>query len=128
MPSVDVLLKHKINELMDHCAVKVREILRHDTHPPRFFAKKLSRCLSSLWQYGVREARSHEIMSMDQLKGFVEQLRSDGYGVGEWGEVDVVEMYPNIQKFIVPPAVEFFWKVMTATRFPGKTDIFFHVH
>ena len=67
-------------------------------------------------------------MSMEHLKHFIERLKSGGFGEGDWGELDVVEMYPNIQHFIVPLAVEFFWKAMKEARFSGTPQIFFRIH
>ena len=106
--SVTVDYPPPVKQLEASCVLKVQEILHHGTHPFRFFVKRLSRCLSLLWQLTLGELRSREIMSMEHLEHFVEHLRSEGFREGEWGEVGVVEMYPNFQKFITSIAVEFF--------------------
>ena len=53
---------------------------------------------------------------MDRLRDFVSRLRDEGPRLRDegpeglaWGELDVVEMYPNVRKFLVPVTVKFFW-------------------
>ena len=124
-----VLIKHKILELDPQCKLKQREIIRHGTHPFRRYGRVISRCLTLLWKSACDHPDVLEFISMSALKHKVAAWRVQFPGMA-WlfAELDLVEMFPNIDRPSVPIAPIFFFDSLCNSKglCPRNTRFWIH--
>ena len=112
VPLAMILFKHKWDFQNPGAKVKIREVIRHGTHPLRPFCRKIGWCLTLLWKFAASLPSSIEIISMEEVKSFVDKLPKGESPNGFWGELDLVEMFPNIPREKVIKATTFFWETL----------------
>ena len=66
---------------------------------------------------------TQEIHSMRELRGVVESWRRQHTGIA-WGKLDIKEMFPNIARDEVEPAVNFFFFTQIAGKVPNPALLF----
>ena len=111
VPHTMLLLKHKWKDQDNTAPLKVREVITHGSHPFKKLCRHFGRCLTMLWKYAPSLPSSIERVSMRDLLGFVDSLKgSDCNESSVWGELDLVEMFPNIPRSKIIAAMCYFWK------------------
>ena len=126
-PTTRLLPKHK---WLDHDAtakIKLREVIQHHTHPFRQTLRHLGRALTLLWKFATSRPQSIEIVAMDQLLQFVRSHPPVGPAQC-WTELDLVEMFPNIPRHVIPESVDFFWHQFCAGKPKPHHDLGFKIH
>ena len=126
-PTTRLLPKHKWLDHDTTAKIKPREVIQHHTHPFRQILRHLGRALTLLWKYAARRPSSIEIVSMDQLLNFA-RSHPPVTPQQEWTELDLVEMFPNIPRHVIPRFVEFFWKRYRDDKPKPHHDLGFKVH
>ena len=133
VPDVTVPVKYKSCELKTPPLVKCREVLRQALHPFKPAQRHLGRCLSVLWKLTASQPSSIEFVAMPELRRVIQQWRAkycvSGSTVeGAFGELDIEEMFPNVQRSEVPTAVRQFY-ADACTRANAKAgDLVFALH
>ena len=125
-PSTRLLPKYKWLDHDTSAKIKFREVIQHHTHPFRQILRHLGRSLTLLWKFAARRPSSIEIVSMDQLLDFVRTHPQTSTGQ-VWTELDLVEMFPNIPRHVIPKSVEHFWDLLCETKPKPHTDLGFHI-
>ena len=108
VPDVRLLIKHKFQEAIPTERLKVREIMRHSSHIFKRYNRLIGRALTLLWKYAASQPQSIERVGMDSLRGFVDHLRCLNLPDPAWGELDIEEMFPCLDRVQIPLAIQFF--------------------
>ena len=129
VPDMLVLLKHNIKELESNCVLKNREVIRHGSHPFRRYGRIMSRCLSLLWKSACKHPSVLEFISMHELRRVVQGWSTKfPHTCTALAELDIVEMFPNIDRLSIAPAILFFFEHHCRTNGLQATNTRFSVH
>ena len=111
-PSCQLLLKYKSTERASPPVIKMREVLTYACHPFQKKCKLMGRALTLLWKMAVDVLKSRELIAMPQMLHTIKQWlshvdKSPSTGTGEpfWTELDVKEMFPEIPRSDIIPAL-----------------------
>ena len=111
------LLKRKWKHHDPTALLRVREVITHGSHPTKRLCCHFGVCLTMLWKYAASLPGSIERVSMQDLLGFIESLKTANCDDGSVrGELDLVEMVPNIPRSKIFAAICYFWKKLSKEK------------
>ena len=111
-PNCQLLLKYKSSECASPPVIKMREVLTYACHPFQKICKLMGRALTLLWKMAINVLKSRELIAMPQMlhtiKTWLSRIdvsRATGTGLPFWTEMDVKEMFPEIPRSDIIPAL-----------------------
>ena len=111
VPNGQLLFKHKSREQHLPPIVKHREVLAYASHPYPRIGRLVGRALTVFWKMVVKLLGPAEIISMNEMLGFVRGCAQRAKKprknqVWVWAEFDLVDMFPNIERPLVMQALQ----------------------
>ena len=109
--------------------MKQRKVIRHGSHPFQRYGRLISRCLSLLWKSGCSHHRVLEFISMQELRSVIHDWSSLYPGeCVTLAELDLVEMFPNVDPLSIAPALIFFFHYHCQSHGLREDQVKFFVH
>ena len=129
VPDMLILIKPKIKELEDACVFKQREVIRHGSHPFRRYGRLMSRGLSLISKSACSHPSVWEFISMRELRTVVGRWSAQYAGdCTTLAELDLVEIFPNVDRQSIPPALIFFFEHYCNTHNMRSQATRFFIH
>ena len=100
--------------------------MRHSSLIFKRYNHLMVRALTLLWKYAASQPQSIERVGMDSLRGFVDHLRRINLPDPTWGELDIEEMFPCLDRAHIPLAIQFFRD--HACQQSPKQELVFRIH
>ena len=111
-PKCQLLLKYKSQESASPPVIKMREVLTYACHPFQKQCKLIGRALTLLWKMAVDVLGSVELIAVPHMlhavKKWLSQVntsQSAGAGMPFWTEMDVKQMFLEIPRSDIIPAL-----------------------
>ena len=133
VPDVTVPVKYTSCELHTPLVVNCREVRRQALHPFKRAQRHLGQCVFVFWKLATSQPNNIEFVAMPELRIVIEQWRTrycvSGATVeGAFGELDIAETFPKVQRSEVPQAVEQFYADACARAHAKAGELVFALH
>ena len=104
-------------------------VIRHGSHPFRRYGRLMSRCFSLIWKSACSHPSVLEFISMQELRTVVGRWSAQYTGdCTTLAELDLVEMFPNVNRQSIPPALIFLFEHHCNTHNMRSQPTRFFIH